>query len=95
MARHVVLRKMTREATLKAANLLGVATDLQGRLWDALLELEETVGVRIDETRDLSDWNIEQIRRCAEDDIGPISWVETRREPRVRNRRHFRRSAGR
>ncbi|MGA7522725.1 MAG: hypothetical protein WBW84_09585 [Acidobacteriaceae bacterium] len=38
--------------------------------------MEQSLGVLIDETRDISDWSIDQIRSCAEDDVGPIAWQD-------------------
>jgi hypothetical protein len=68
--------RFTRRQRSKAESLLRTTADLQGLFWDSVLELEQHLGVLIDETRDLSEWNVRQIRRCLADDLGPISWRE-------------------
>jgi len=59
-----------------ATKLLRIATTLQGAFWDALFELEQALGVDIDANRDLSEWDVESLHECVEDDAGrPASWL--------------------
>ena len=67
---------MTDQQRKEAQRLLTAATELQGAFWDRLLELEQTLSVRIDASRDLSDWSIDDIYECAEDDAGPIARLD-------------------
>ena len=55
--------------------LLRRAADLQGAFWDAVLELECALDIRIDASRDLSDWDVKRLYNGTEDDSGPASWV--------------------
>ena len=68
-------RRLTKAQRIRAEALLRGATDLQGAFWDAVLELECALDVRIDTNRDLSDWDIDRLHSGAEDDCGPASWV--------------------
>jgi hypothetical protein len=67
---------MTVRQRAEAEQLVQAAAQLQRAFWEVLLELEQVLGVRIDETRDLSDWNVDEVFECAEDDVGPISWLD-------------------
>jgi hypothetical protein len=53
-----------------AAALLQNATVLQGTFWDAVTELEDALGVEIDENRDLSEWSIQDLYEGAKDASG-------------------------
>ncbi len=68
-------RRLTKVQRMRAEALLRIATDLQGEFWDAVLELECALDIRIDTNRDLSDWDVERLHSGAEDDCGPASWI--------------------
>lgn len=59
----------------QAADLLGLVVRLQGDFWDALLELELTLDVEIDASRDLSNWDVQSLYEGLADDCGPASRV--------------------
>ena len=69
-------RVLTTGQRSQAEELFQMTVALQGAYWDALFELEQALSIKINEARDLSDWNIDLLRRGAEDDVGPISWVD-------------------
>lgn len=60
----------------EAERLFRTAVALQGAFWDSLFDLERALGVGIDESRDLSDWNVDLLREGAEDDCGRVSWLD-------------------
>jgi hypothetical protein len=63
-------RRLTKGQTLEAERLLRTAVALQGAFWDALFDLEQALHININDTRDLSDWNLDVLRRGCEDDLG-------------------------
>jgi hypothetical protein len=71
------MKKLTAVQMRDVETLRQSVVSLQHAFWDALFDLEQSLGVLIDETRDISDWSIEQIRSCAEDDVGPIAWQDS------------------
>lgn len=94
MVRRASRARGTKRESPEARSLLQTAAHLQGMFWDAVLELEDHLGVLIDETRDLSDWTVRQIRSCSSDDVGPVSWrdkpapARKLAKVRPRSRRH-------
>lgn len=77
MARKRNIKRLTKAQRLEAEELLRVAVALQGAFWDALFELEQALRININITRDLSDWNLDALRRGCEDDVGPVSWFDS------------------
>lgn len=77
------LRLKTSTKDDKGVALLKATTCLQAAFWDALLDLEQHLGLLIDETRDLSDWSLRQIRSCSADDVSRISWRDEMIGPRT------------
>jgi hypothetical protein len=71
------IRRLTRGQRVEAEQLFRDAVSLQGAFWDALFDLEQALRINIDDTRDLSDWNFDAIRRGCEDDVGPVSWFDS------------------
>lgn len=67
--------KLTDQQRLAAEALLRTVVGLQGSFWDAVLELEQLLDVRIDSNRDLSEWDVERLHMGLEDDSGPASRV--------------------
>jgi len=68
-------RRLSKSQRTRAEDLLNRATALQGAFWDIVLELECALDVRIDTTRDLSDWDVASLYKGAADECGPASWV--------------------
>jgi hypothetical protein len=71
------VRRLTRGQRVQAEQLFRDAVYLQEAFWDALFELEQALRINIDFTRDLSDWSLDAIRRGCEDDVGPVSWLDS------------------
>jgi hypothetical protein len=76
MAGNQSVRRLTKGQRLEAEQLLRSAVALQGAFWDALLDLELVLRVNINDTRDLSDWNLDALRKGCEDDLGRVSWFD-------------------
>ncbi|MGC2619137.1 MAG: hypothetical protein WA414_08875 [Acidobacteriaceae bacterium] len=62
--------KLTPRQRGEAEALLKTAAALQGRFWDAVSELEDALGVEIDENRDLSEWSVRDLYEGANDESG-------------------------
>lgn len=45
--------------------LLEAARELQGQFWDALNELEDALGIEIDQTLDLNDYDLDDLKQAA------------------------------
>lgn len=61
---------LRRRQRLEATALLQTATEMQGKFWDALSELEDALRVEIDDNRDLSEWSVQDLYEGAKDESG-------------------------
>jgi hypothetical protein len=77
MAGKQSVRGLTREQRVHAEQLFRNAVSLQGAFWDALYDLEQALRINISDARDLSDWNLNALRRGCEDDVGRVSWFDS------------------
>lgn len=67
------MMRLTKAKGAEAEQLLRNATELQGAFWDALLELECALDVKIDANRDLSTWDVRGLYECQSDEWAPAS----------------------
>jgi hypothetical protein len=70
------VRRLTRGQRVQSEQLFRDAVSLQEAFWDALFDLEQALHINIDETRDLSDWSLDALRKGCEDDVGRVSWFD-------------------
>jgi hypothetical protein len=56
------LARLTREELLRGELLRAEAADLQHKFWDAVLRLEELIGVEVDSSCDLADYSVKNLQ---------------------------------
>jgi hypothetical protein len=76
MAGKQSVRGLTGGKRVQAEWMFQNVVALQGAFWDALFDLEQALHININDTRDLSDWNLDALRRGCEDDVGRVSWFD-------------------